>query len=148
MTDTPWEPPLQGAEAEQLLAALDRLRATFRYKTDGLDAAGLSRRIGASTLTLGGLLKRLALNEDHQFGVKLSGAPLGRPWSAVDWDATPDWESRPRRRLAADAVPALGHRRRPVARAGGRGAGRRRPRPASHASVEGSTPTCGASCAT
>ena len=92
MTDTPWEPPLQGTEAEQLLAALDRLRATFRYKTDGLDAAGLSRRIGASTLTLGGLLKHLALVEDHQFGLKLSGTPLGRPWSEVDWDATPDWE--------------------------------------------------------
>jgi Protein of unknown function (DUF664) len=63
VTDTPWEPPLTGTEAEQLLAALDRLRATFRYKTDGLDAAGLSRRIGSSTLTLGGLLKHLALAE-------------------------------------------------------------------------------------
>jgi Protein of unknown function (DUF664) len=92
MTDTPWEPPLQGTESEQLLAALDRLRATFRYKTDGLDAAGLSRRIGGSTLTLGGLLKHLALVEDHQFGAKLTGAPLGHPWSEVDWDADPDWE--------------------------------------------------------
>ena len=92
MTDTPWEPPLQGAEAEQLLAALDRLLATFRYKADGLDAAGLSRRIGASTLTLGGLLKHLALVEENQFGAKLTGAPLGHPWSEVDWDATPDWE--------------------------------------------------------
>jgi len=92
MTDTPWDPPLQGTEAEQLLAALDRLRATFRYKADGLDAAGLGRRIGASTLTLGGLLKHLALVEDHQFGQKLTGTPLGPPWSEVDWDATPDWE--------------------------------------------------------
>lgn len=92
MTDTPWEPPLQGTEAEQLLAALDRLRATFRYKTDGLDAAGLSGRIGPSTLTLGGLLKHLALVEDHQFGRKLSGVPLGPPWSQVDWDAEPDWD--------------------------------------------------------
>ena len=92
MTDTPWDPPLHGTEAEQLLAALDRLRATFRYKADGLDAAGLSRRIGASTLTLGGLLKHLALVEENQFGAKLTGAPLGHPWSEVDWDATPDWE--------------------------------------------------------
>jgi Protein of unknown function (DUF664) len=92
MTETPWDPPLQGTEAEQLLAALDRLRATFRYKADGLDAAGLSRRIGASTLTLGGLLKHLALVEENQFGAKLTGAPLGQPWSEVDWDATPDWE--------------------------------------------------------
>jgi hypothetical protein len=94
MKDTPWDPPLRGTEAEQLLAALDRLRATFRFKTDGLDAAGLSRRIGASTLTLGGLLKHLALVEDHQFGQKLTGAPLGAPWSGVDWDAEPDWDFR------------------------------------------------------
>jgi Protein of unknown function (DUF664) len=94
MTDTPWEPPLAGTEAEQLLAALERLRATFRYKTDGLDAAGLSRRLGASTLTLGGLLKHLALVEDHQFGLKLTGVPLGPPWSDVDWDAAPDWDFR------------------------------------------------------
>jgi hypothetical protein len=92
MTDTPWEPPLAGTEAEQLLGALDRLRATFRYKADGLDAAGLSCRIGSSTLTLGGLLKHLALTEDNQFGAKLTGAPLGQPWSKVDWDADPDWE--------------------------------------------------------
>jgi hypothetical protein len=92
MTDTPWDPPLHGTEPEQLLAALDRLRATFRYKADGLDAAGLSRRIGASTLTLGGLLKHLALIEENEFGPKLTGAPLGQPWSEVDWDATPNWE--------------------------------------------------------
>ena len=92
MTETPWDPPLAGTEAEQLLAALDRLRATFRYKADGLDAAGLSHRIGASALTLGGLLKHLALVEENEFGPKLTGAPLGRPWSEVDWDATPDWE--------------------------------------------------------
>jgi Protein of unknown function (DUF664) len=55
--DTPWEPPLAGTEAEQLTGALDRLRATFRWKTDGLDAAGLRASIGASTLTLGALLK-------------------------------------------------------------------------------------------
>jgi hypothetical protein len=101
MTETPWEPPIAGTESEQLLAALERLRATFRYKADGLDAAGLSRRIGASTLTLGGLLKHLALVEDHQFGAKLTGEPLGAPWSEVDWDAEPDWDFR----TAADDSP-------------------------------------------
>jgi len=39
--DTPWEPPLAGTESEHLFGALDRLRATFRWKVDGLDAAGL-----------------------------------------------------------------------------------------------------------
>ena len=83
---------MAGTEAEQLTAALDRLRATFRFKADGLDAAGLNQPVGASTLTLGGLLKHLALVEDHQFGVKLSGTPLGDPWSKVDWDAQPDFD--------------------------------------------------------
>ena len=64
MTDTPWEPPLAGTEAEHLTGALDRLRITFRWKADDLDAAGLQARIGASELTLGGLLKHLALCED------------------------------------------------------------------------------------
>jgi hypothetical protein len=91
MTQT-WEPPLAGTEAGQLTAALDRLRATFRFKADGLDAAGLNQSVGASTLTLGGLLKHLALIEDHQFSTKLTGAALGDPWAAVDFDADPTWE--------------------------------------------------------
>ena len=92
MTDTPWEPPVAGTETEQLTAALDRLRTIFRFKADGLGAAGLNQSVGASTLTLGGLLKHLALIEDHQFSVKLTGAPLGDPWPEVDWDADPTWE--------------------------------------------------------
>ena len=88
----PWEPPFAGSEAEHLVGALDRLRATFRWKADDLDADGLRARVGASTLTLGGLLKHLALVEDAQSGEKLSGIDLGPPWDGVDWDATPDWE--------------------------------------------------------
>ena len=42
-TPPPWEPPLAGIEAEQLIGALDRMRATFRFKVDGLDAAGTRR---------------------------------------------------------------------------------------------------------
>jgi hypothetical protein len=53
-SDYPWEPPLAGTEAEHLAGTLDRLRTTFRWKADDLDAAGLQTRIGASTLTLGG----------------------------------------------------------------------------------------------
>jgi hypothetical protein len=94
MTDngTPWEPPLAGTEAEQLLGALDRLRATFRWKADDLDAAGLQARIGASSLTLGGLLKHLAAMEDYSFTTKLRGEPLGAPWDAAGWDGSNDWE--------------------------------------------------------
>lgn len=84
---TPWEPPLAGTEAEHLLGALDRLRATFRWKVDGLHADGLQARTGTSALTLGGLLKHLALVEDHASTVKLAGTPLGEPWAgATDED--------------------------------------------------------------
>jgi Protein of unknown function (DUF664) len=91
-SDRPWEPPLAGTETEQLVGALDRLRTTFRWKADGLDSAGLQTRLGVSTLTLGGLLKHLAVVEDYYFGTRLGGTPLGPPWDAVDWDADPDWE--------------------------------------------------------
>ena len=91
MADPPWEPPLAGSEAEHLLGALDRLRMTFQWKTDGLDAAGLSVRIGASALTLGGLLKHMAINEDFITTQKLTGDPVGEPWESL-FDGTEDWE--------------------------------------------------------
>jgi hypothetical protein len=88
--DRPWEPPLAGTEAEHLVGALDRLRTTFRWKADGLDAAGLRTRVGASALTLGGLLKHLARAEEEMFTTKLDGTPLGAPWHSMDWAADPD----------------------------------------------------------
>lgn len=89
----PWEPPLAGTELEAIVGALERQRTTFRWKTDGLDADGLRRRIGTSALTLGGLLKHLALNEDYAFTTKLTGEPLGEPWTALGRDEDDDeWE--------------------------------------------------------
>jgi hypothetical protein len=38
--------------------------STFRWKAADLDAAGLRQRLGGSSLTLGGLLKHLAAQED------------------------------------------------------------------------------------
>ena len=90
--DTPWEPPLAGTEVEHLLGALDRLRWTFRWKTGGLDAAGLNRPIPSSALTLGGLLKHLACLEDVTFTVKLAGVAPGEPWQSASWDDDPDWD--------------------------------------------------------
>jgi hypothetical protein len=88
----PWEPPLTGTEVEHLTGALDRLRATFRWKADDLDASALRARVGVSALTLGGLLKHLAFVEDYTFTTKLRGDPPGAPWRAADWDDDPDWE--------------------------------------------------------
>jgi hypothetical protein len=100
--DAPWEPPFAGTETEHLLGALDRLRTTFRWKAGHLDAAGLQTTIGASSLTLGQLLKHLAFVEDYTFTIKLRG-PMspGAPWETVDWDANPEWPFT----SAADDIP-------------------------------------------
>lgn len=43
-------------------------------------------------MTLGGLLKHLALVEDEVFTLALLGRPLPAPWAAVDWEGVPNWE--------------------------------------------------------
>lgn len=91
MSDTPWEPPLAGTETEQLLGMLDRLRATFRWKTDGLDAAGLDTRVGASELTLGALLKHLAAVESLKLTLDLAGEAPDSPWREADWSGGHQW---------------------------------------------------------
>lgn len=90
--DTPWEPPLAGTDATQILGSLDRMRWTFRWKAADLDAAGLDTRIGASSLTLGGLLKHLATAEDYLSTVKLHGTPMPEQWRDNGWDIDDDWE--------------------------------------------------------
>ena len=98
MTDLehePWpEPPLAGDEAAAIIGALERQRATFAWKSGGLDADGLRATTAASTMTLGGLLKHLALVEDDKFTFRLAGRDMPQPWRDVDWDADPDWEWR------------------------------------------------------
>ena len=86
------DPPLAASEAETLRAYLDYHRDTLLMKTDGLSQEQLSRTHPPSELTLGGLLKHVALNEASWFGRVLHGRPMGEPWDSVDWDADPDWE--------------------------------------------------------
>ncbi len=99
------EPPLAGDEAGTLLGYLDFQRATLAWKCQGLDAAGLRLRVAPSAMTLGGLLKHVALNEVSWFAGRLRGESLGEPWDQVDWDADPDWEWR----TAADDSPEQLH---------------------------------------
>jgi hypothetical protein len=84
---------MAGSEGAHLTGALERLRTTFRWKADDLDATALQARVGASALTLGGLLKHLAINEDYMSTTKLTGERLGAPWGALGWDGSDDeWE--------------------------------------------------------
>ncbi len=88
------EPPAAGTELETLIGSLERQRRTFAWKCSGLDAAGLRATTAATTMTLGGLLKHLALVEDDYFTFKLLGADPGPPLNTVDWESDPDWEWR------------------------------------------------------
>jgi hypothetical protein len=98
---TPWEPPLAGSDTTQILGSLDRMRWTFRWKASGLDGVGLGTTIGASTLTLGGLLKHLATAEDYATTVKMLGQPMDEHWADNGWDDDDDWEFT----SAADDTP-------------------------------------------
>jgi uncharacterized damage-inducible protein DinB len=88
------EPPVADDELATLVGFLDWQRATLAWKCAGLDAAGLRATTAASSMTLGGLLKHMALVEDSWFAMDLHGRDYSPPWDAVDWKADPDWEWR------------------------------------------------------
>ena len=75
-----------------LRAFLDFHRDTLRRKTAGLTSEQLNATHPPSTMTLGGMLKHLALVEDNWFSVVLLGNDDAEPWRSVDWDADRDWE--------------------------------------------------------
>jgi pimeloyl-ACP methyl ester carboxylesterase/uncharacterized damage-inducible protein DinB len=95
------DPPMRGDEVETLLGFLDYQRATFDRKCIGLDADGLAVTVGVSSMTLGGLIKHMALVEDHWFSCSLHDNADRDPFGSVDWEADPDWEWR----TAADDSP-------------------------------------------
>jgi uncharacterized damage-inducible protein DinB len=86
------EPPVAADETATLLGFLDFQRATLAWKCAGVDADGMRVKVAASSMTLGGLLKHMALVEESWFARALHGWDRQPPWDAVDWDATPDWE--------------------------------------------------------
>src|SRR6476661_6466759 len=86
------DPPLAADEATTLVAFLDYHRDTLRMKTEGLTAEQLAQPLAPSSLTLGALLKHVALNEASWFGEVLHGRPMPEPWASADWDADRDWE--------------------------------------------------------
>ena len=86
------EPPLAGDEATTLFGALERQRHTLAWKCRGLDAAGMQATFGASSVTLGGLLKHLAFCEVEKFQMDYLGhADPGSPWNTAPWESEPEW---------------------------------------------------------
>jgi uncharacterized damage-inducible protein DinB len=86
------EPPLTADETATLLGFLDYQRATLAWKCSGLDPAGLTAKVGVSSMTLGGLLKHMAYVESEWFARRLRGQDRQPPWDTVDWSQDPDWE--------------------------------------------------------
>jgi hypothetical protein len=80
------EPPLDGDEAAALIGSLNRMRGYLLWKCHGLDADGIRATLAPSTLTLGGLLKHLALVEAITLSWKLHGRAPFAPFDQADWD--------------------------------------------------------------
>jgi hypothetical protein len=85
--------PAAPDEVEALLGALHRNRRTFAWKTGGLDADAMHRTLGPSSVTLGGLMKHLALVEDHYFTHQLMGRDYPAVWAPMGEDPDWDWHS-------------------------------------------------------
>ena len=87
------DPPLAAPEAETLRAYLDYHRDTLLMKTDGLTQEQLTRTLPPSELTLGGLLKHAALNDDWWFCRVFGGRDSEPDWvPAGAFDEDDDWE--------------------------------------------------------
>lgn len=88
------EPPINADETATLRGFLDYQRATFAWKCTGLDADALHTSVAASTMTLGGMMKHLAIVEEGWFWEQLWARPAGPPWNEIDWEQDRDWEWR------------------------------------------------------
>lgn len=86
------EPNRSADERDTLVEFIEYFRSVLIRKAVGLTSRQMNQRVGASTLTIGGLLKHSALVEDHWFEHTWLGRDAPEPWAAVDWEVTPDWD--------------------------------------------------------
>jgi uncharacterized damage-inducible protein DinB len=94
---TPGQPPewdierfMRGDEVDTAVITLERNRRTFAWKCADVGAEGLRLRLGASSVTLGGLLKHLAWVEELYFQNKLADRPSTAPFDQRDLER--DWD--------------------------------------------------------
>ncbi len=102
MAGSSWDlVPPDGDEAATLIGFLERNRANLRARCEGLDAAQLARTLPPSTMTLGGLLKHLAVVESGWLSEHFEDGPLVPPFDTAPWEEDTDWEWH----SAADDTP-------------------------------------------
>src|SRR5215207_10056683 len=86
-------PPFSASEVDTLRGYLDYHRDTLLVKTDGLTQEQLAQTHPPSALTLGGLLKHAALNDDWWFCRVFGGRETEPDWVPEGaFDADEDWE--------------------------------------------------------
>jgi len=84
---------LRADETTTLNQFLDFYRAVVYRKLNGLTAEQAhSPALPPSTLTIGGIVKHLALVEDTWVQETLHGRELPEPWQSAPFDDDPDWD--------------------------------------------------------
>ena len=86
------EPPIASDELATLFGFLDFQRATLEWKCRSLSVTDLRKKIAASSITLGGILKHMTFVENHWFSDWLLGHEKLSPWREVDWSQDRDWD--------------------------------------------------------
>jgi Protein of unknown function (DUF664) len=94
---------MRGDEVDTALITLERDRRTFAWKCADVDAEGL--RLGASSVTLGGLLKHMSWVEELSFQHRLAVRPFRAPFDKLDLES--DWDDWAWRTAADDTPDAL-----------------------------------------
>ncbi len=102
------EPPSDAGEAETLLGFLDFLRATFEWKTRGLSTQQLHQQMDhPSTMTLGGMMKHLAVVEDLWFTTVAAHEAWPQVWDELNANYDGEWEWASAAHDSADDLRAL-----------------------------------------
>jgi uncharacterized damage-inducible protein DinB len=84
--------PERSGEYDTLSGFLDFQRATFEWKCRGLSDDQLRVTRPPSTMSLGSMMKHLALVEDAWFTEVVGEQSIPEPWASSDSDSDPDWE--------------------------------------------------------
>lgn len=100
------ERPLAAGELEILLGFLSYQRATPAWKFHVLGSDGLRASVGASTITLGGLLKHLAFVDFAEVARARTCIPMG--YDDVEYGFEAELVSCSRRHVAAAPHPTAG----------------------------------------
>ena len=101
------EAPLHGDEVATLRGSLTYQRDTLRWKCSGLTQEQLAQAFPPTRMTLGGLMKHLALVESQWFDHWFRDVGFAPPFDDVDWEADDEWDFESARDDSPEELRAL-----------------------------------------